>query len=109
MKNRDTYKFKLFLLHRAKKMERMRMRFKKRQKANRRRYIGKNRYERQSLQFFDKFQDYVIIKVPRVFSLMLDPNSAISFIAKVENALEKHRKVFINMFFLKKLAVTIFY
>lgn len=97
MKNRDTYKFKLFLLHRAKKMERMRMRFKKRQKAKRRRYIGKNRYERQSLQFFDKFQDYVIIKVPRVFSLILDPNSAISFIAKVENALEKHRKVFINM------------
>lgn len=96
MKTNDN-KHKQFLLHRAKKMERIRMRFKAWKRSKRKRLIGKNRYERQSMQFFEKFHDYVKIKVPKVFSLLQEPNSAITFISKVENALNHRRKTFINM------------
>lgn len=101
MKYKD-YKKKHYLLHRAKKMERMRMRYKKRIKANRRLYRSNrgqfsdsSMFKSRPMKTSSKYD--TIIKVPKVFSLMRDPDAAVSFISEVEKAFSKGETTYIDM------------
>ena len=102
MKANDNKK-KRFLLHRAKKMERIRMLFKKHKKeANRRRnsdngrqYPSISEYAPRSKKTSDRYD--ITIKVPKVFSLMKEPETAVSFISKVEKALNNGQTTYIDM------------
>ena len=91
------YLFLQVLRNHAAKQMRLRKRFKLNKSRKNRQLIGHNTDERKEMKVMRSFDNYRKIKVPRIFSLTQDPENAIAFISKVEDALDNRQKVFINM------------
>ena len=93
-----------YLINRAKKSLRLRLRFKEIKRNKRRRLIGLNKNERLEISLKNKFKDYAHIKAPSDFSMTTNTNDTISFISKLEKCFEKKQKVFVDLTDIQKIA-----
>lgn len=92
-----SYKHKRYLSNRARKIERLRIRWKEWKRAKNRKYYSVPKSERKKLADKDKYADYTWIKPPVKFSLITNTEDSIAFIAKLERCFNKRQKVFVNL------------
>lgn len=88
---------KRVLQNHAKKMAKLKVRFRIIRKRKNRLMQGKNKEQRKEYSLGQRFKDYKHIKAPSLFSLTENTEETLSFVSKLEECLEQRRKVFVNL------------
>lgn len=95
--DRDSRTYKQFLFNRAKKIARLKKRWKDWKRNRNRKFHSISKKEREQLVVQEKFSDYTWIKPPINFSMITNTEDSLAFIAKLERCFDIRQKVFVNL------------
>lgn len=95
---------KRFLQNRAKKMARLKKRFRHIRRCKNKMRNGKNRAQQMQDRINKQFEGYKKIVAPTIFSLTENTEETLQFIEKLEDCLAAKKKVFVNLAKVEQIA-----
>ncbi len=95
---------KNFLKNRSKKIERLRVRFKRRKALKNKMRSRRRKENPRSTQLKNRFPGYEIIKAPTRFSITKNTEEVLSFVNKLEKCLKSRKKVFVDLSDVQEIA-----